>query len=178
MGRGLLTTTFAGEVVLPSPSTPGEGRVRADRPPASNAASSANEDTDGPPASRAGPKWPSPASGTTLAWHLAKSGQRAAVIERKLIGGSPPNTNCLPGQHEICRGRCRPPDEIAPRKIDLRRALCFAESFKVAEEGFEPPTRGLWIRCSNRLSYSAAIAQKQGEQKVSWGLKRFASGTA
>ena len=25
----------------------------------------------------------------------------------------------------------------------------------VAEEGLEPPTRGLWFRCSNQLSYSA-----------------------
>jgi pyruvate/2-oxoglutarate dehydrogenase complex dihydrolipoamide dehydrogenase (E3) component len=36
-----------------------------------------------------------------LAWHLAKSGQRAAVGERKLIGGSCPNTNCLPSKNEI-----------------------------------------------------------------------------
>ena len=27
--------------------------------------------------------------------------------------------------------------------------------FLVAEEGLEPPTRGLWFRCSNHLSYSA-----------------------
>ena len=27
--------------------------------------------------------------------------------------------------------------------------------FMVAEEGLEPPTRGLWFRCSNHLSYSA-----------------------
>ena len=26
----------------------------------------------------------------------------------------------------------------------------------VAEEGLEPPTRGLWFRCSNQLSYSAS----------------------
>jgi pyruvate/2-oxoglutarate dehydrogenase complex dihydrolipoamide dehydrogenase (E3) component len=33
--------------------------------------------------------------GKYLAWHMAKSGQYTAVIERKLIGGSCPNTNCL-----------------------------------------------------------------------------------
>ena len=39
--------------------------------------------------------------GKYLAWHIARSGQRAAVIERKLIGGSCPNTNCLPSKNEI-----------------------------------------------------------------------------
>src|SRR5271157_5637415 len=39
--------------------------------------------------------------GKYLAWHLAKSGRRTAVVERKLIGGSCPNTNCLPSKNEI-----------------------------------------------------------------------------
>ncbi len=41
------------------------------------------------------------AGGKLLAWHMAKSGQRTAVVERKLIGGSCPNTNCLPSKNEI-----------------------------------------------------------------------------
>src|SRR3984893_9394197 len=36
-----------------------------------------------------------------LAWHMAKSGRRTAVVERNLIGGSCPNTNCLPSKNEI-----------------------------------------------------------------------------
>ncbi len=39
--------------------------------------------------------------GKYLAWHMAKLGQRTAVVERKLIGGSCPNTNCLPSKNEI-----------------------------------------------------------------------------
>jgi pyruvate/2-oxoglutarate dehydrogenase complex dihydrolipoamide dehydrogenase (E3) component len=39
--------------------------------------------------------------GKFLAWHLAKSGRRAAVVERKWIGGSCPNINCLPSKNEI-----------------------------------------------------------------------------
>jgi pyruvate/2-oxoglutarate dehydrogenase complex dihydrolipoamide dehydrogenase (E3) component len=39
--------------------------------------------------------------GKYLSWHLAKSGHRSAVVERKLIGGSCPNTNCLPSKNEI-----------------------------------------------------------------------------
>ena len=39
--------------------------------------------------------------GKFLARHMAKSGHRTAVVERKLIGGSCPNTNCLPSKNEI-----------------------------------------------------------------------------
>src|SRR6516165_2782257 len=41
------------------------------------------------------------AGGKLLAWQTAKSGRRTAVVERKLIGGSCPNTNCLPSKNEI-----------------------------------------------------------------------------
>jgi pyruvate/2-oxoglutarate dehydrogenase complex dihydrolipoamide dehydrogenase (E3) component len=40
-------------------------------------------------------------AGKFLAWHLARSGQRAAVVERKWVGGSCPNINCLPSKNEI-----------------------------------------------------------------------------
>ena len=40
-------------------------------------------------------------AGKYLAWHLAGAGQRVAVVERRLIGGSCPNTNCLPSKNEI-----------------------------------------------------------------------------
>ena len=39
--------------------------------------------------------------GKYLAWHLAQSGQRTAVVERRWIGGSCPNVNCLPSKNEI-----------------------------------------------------------------------------
>ena len=39
--------------------------------------------------------------GKFLAWDMAKSGHRTALVERKLIGGSCPNTNCLPSKNEI-----------------------------------------------------------------------------
>ncbi len=41
------------------------------------------------------------AGGKLLAWHLARSGRRVAVIERRYIGGSCPNINCLPSKNEI-----------------------------------------------------------------------------
>src|SRR5215471_3750044 len=41
------------------------------------------------------------AGGKLLAWHLASSGRRVAVVERRYVGGSCPNTNCLPSKNEI-----------------------------------------------------------------------------
>ena len=40
-------------------------------------------------------------SGKYLAWTLASQGQRTAVVERKLIGGSCPNIACLPSKNEM-----------------------------------------------------------------------------
>ena len=39
--------------------------------------------------------------GKYLAWHLGKSGQRTVVVERRWVGGSCPNVNCLPSKNEI-----------------------------------------------------------------------------
>jgi pyruvate/2-oxoglutarate dehydrogenase complex dihydrolipoamide dehydrogenase (E3) component len=39
--------------------------------------------------------------GKYLAWHLARSGRGVAVVERRWIGGSCPNVNCLPSKNEI-----------------------------------------------------------------------------
>jgi pyruvate/2-oxoglutarate dehydrogenase complex dihydrolipoamide dehydrogenase (E3) component len=43
--------------------------------------------------------------GKYLAWHLARSGRRVAVVERRWIGGSCPNVNCLPSKNEIWSAR-------------------------------------------------------------------------
>jgi pyruvate/2-oxoglutarate dehydrogenase complex dihydrolipoamide dehydrogenase (E3) component len=39
--------------------------------------------------------------GKYLAWHLAQSGQQTIVVERRWVGGSCPNVNCLPSKNEI-----------------------------------------------------------------------------
>jgi len=41
------------------------------------------------------------AGGKLLASHMAKAGRRTAVVERKWIGGSCPNINCLPSKNEV-----------------------------------------------------------------------------
>lgn len=39
--------------------------------------------------------------GKYLAWHLSQAGEKVAVLERRWIGGSCPNVNCLPSKNEI-----------------------------------------------------------------------------
>src|SRR5438876_2611937 len=41
------------------------------------------------------------AGGKLLAWHMAQSGRRTVVVERRYIGGSCPNINCLPSKNEV-----------------------------------------------------------------------------
>src|SRR3977135_1958349 len=39
--------------------------------------------------------------GKLLAWHMARSGRKTAVVERRWIGGSCPNIACMPSKNEI-----------------------------------------------------------------------------
>jgi pyruvate/2-oxoglutarate dehydrogenase complex dihydrolipoamide dehydrogenase (E3) component len=41
------------------------------------------------------------AGGKLLAWHMAGAGKRTAVVERRWIGGSCPNVNCMPSKNEL-----------------------------------------------------------------------------
>jgi pyruvate/2-oxoglutarate dehydrogenase complex dihydrolipoamide dehydrogenase (E3) component len=41
------------------------------------------------------------AGGNLLAFHMGRAGRRTAVVERRWIGGSCPNVNCLPSKNEI-----------------------------------------------------------------------------
>jgi hypothetical protein len=43
--------------------------------------------------------------GKRLAWHLARSGQRVAVVERRWVGGCCPAVACLPSKNEIWSAR-------------------------------------------------------------------------
>jgi pyruvate/2-oxoglutarate dehydrogenase complex dihydrolipoamide dehydrogenase (E3) component len=43
--------------------------------------------------------------GKLLAWHMAQSGRRTAVVERRWVGGSCPNIACMPSKNEIWGAR-------------------------------------------------------------------------
>lgn len=69
--------------------------------------------------------------GKYLAWHMARGGHRTAVVERKLIGGSCPNTNCLPSKNEVWSAKVADLVRHADRfgsvtqsvTVDMRRVL-------------------------------------------------------
>jgi pyruvate/2-oxoglutarate dehydrogenase complex dihydrolipoamide dehydrogenase (E3) component len=44
-------------------------------------------------------------AGKLMAWHMAQSGLRTAVVERRWIGGSCPNVACMPSKNEISSAR-------------------------------------------------------------------------
>src|SRR5215472_15663345 len=39
--------------------------------------------------------------GKLIAWHMAQSGRRTSVVERRWVGGSCPNIACMPSKNEI-----------------------------------------------------------------------------
>src|ERR1700720_538979 len=43
--------------------------------------------------------------GKLIAWHLAQSGHRTAVVERRWIGGACPNIACMPSKNEIANAK-------------------------------------------------------------------------
>jgi pyruvate/2-oxoglutarate dehydrogenase complex dihydrolipoamide dehydrogenase (E3) component len=43
--------------------------------------------------------------GKLLAWHLARSGKRVAVVERRWVGGSCPAVACMPSKNEVWSAR-------------------------------------------------------------------------
>ncbi|MBB4566949.1 dihydrolipoyl dehydrogenase family protein [Rhizobium leucaenae] len=67
--------------------------------------------------------------GKLLAWHLARSGQKVAVVERRWVGGSCPAVACLPSKNEIWSARVAHVVQNAaqfgtiagPVKIDMAR---------------------------------------------------------
>jgi pyruvate/2-oxoglutarate dehydrogenase complex dihydrolipoamide dehydrogenase (E3) component len=69
--------------------------------------------------------------GKYLAWQLGRSGRRTALVERKLVGGSCPNTNCLPTKNEIWSAKvadlARHADQFGSMtgsiRIDMARVL-------------------------------------------------------
>jgi pyruvate/2-oxoglutarate dehydrogenase complex dihydrolipoamide dehydrogenase (E3) component len=43
--------------------------------------------------------------GKLIAWYMAQSGRRTAVVERRWVGGSYPNIACMPSKNEIASAK-------------------------------------------------------------------------
>jgi pyruvate/2-oxoglutarate dehydrogenase complex dihydrolipoamide dehydrogenase (E3) component len=59
--------------------------------------------------------------GKLLAWHMAQSGPRTAVVERRSVGGSWPNIACMPSKNEIWSARVA---HLARHAADFGTATC------------------------------------------------------
>src|SRR2546422_3709534 len=78
------------------------------------------------------------AGGKVLAWDMAGAGHRTAVVERRWIGGSCRNINCLPSKNEISSAKVADLVHQAadfglvtgPYKTDMRRVLEGRSNFK------------------------------------------------
>jgi pyruvate/2-oxoglutarate dehydrogenase complex dihydrolipoamide dehydrogenase (E3) component len=53
--------------------------------------------------------------GKLLAWHMARSGRRTAVVERRYVGGSCPNIACMPSKNVVWGARVAHLVERRPR---------------------------------------------------------------
>lgn len=88
--------------------------------------------------------------GMYLAWHLAQSGKRTAVVERRWIGGSCPNINCLPTKNEISSAKV----------VDLAR---HAETFGLNTGVLSVDMDGVRRRKRDMVDYMIDGTRKQYE---------------
>jgi pyruvate/2-oxoglutarate dehydrogenase complex dihydrolipoamide dehydrogenase (E3) component len=102
-------------------------------------------------------------AGKYLAWTLASQGQRAAVIERRYLGGSCPNIACLPSKNVI---------HSAKVALYFRRS----EEFGIAKERWKIDMAA--VRDRKRKMVDGLMEMHRGKFKASgaeivWGNGRF-----
>ncbi len=90
-------------------------------------------------------------AGKYLAWHLASTGQRVAVIERRYVGGSCPNIACLPSKNVV---------HSAKVASYLRRG----EEFGIHLHGWEIDMAG--VRARKRLMVDGLIQAQLGRYQA------------
>src|SRR3954453_21971533 len=91
-------------------------------------------------------------AGKYLGWTLASAGQRAAVIERKYLGGSCPNIACLPSKNVI---------HSAKVASYFRRS----EEFGITKEGWKIDLAA--VRDRKRQMVDGLIEMHRGKFKAS-----------
>jgi pyruvate/2-oxoglutarate dehydrogenase complex dihydrolipoamide dehydrogenase (E3) component len=82
--------------------------------------------------------------GKLLAWHLARSGQQVAVIERRWVGGSCPAVACLPSKNELwsahvahlTRNAAHFGTRTGPVSTDMTRVLARKQEMVARENAF------------------------------------------
>jgi len=91
-------------------------------------------------------------AGKYIAWHLAGSGKRTAVIERKYVGGSCPNIACLPSKNII-------------RSAKVASFFRRSEEFGITKSDWKVDMSG--VRARKRRMVDADIKIHLGKYKAS-----------
>jgi pyruvate/2-oxoglutarate dehydrogenase complex dihydrolipoamide dehydrogenase (E3) component len=100
--------------------------------------------------------------GKLLAWHLARSGRRTAVVERRWIGGSCPNIACLPSKNEIWSARIAHQARHAAQFGTMITGPVTTDMAKVRQRKREMVDREIALHLQNYKSSGAELIMGSG----------------
>ena len=100
--------------------------------------------------------------GKLLAWHLARSGRRTAVVERRWIGGSCPNIACLPSKNEIWSARVAYQTRHAARFGTIITGSVTTDMAKVRQRKREMVEREIALHLQNYKASGAELIMGSG----------------
>ena len=102
------------------------------------------------------------AGGKLLAWHLAKSGQRTAVVERRWIGGSCPNIACLPSKNEVWSARIAHQTRNAAQFGTVISGAITVDISKVRQRKRDMVSREIELHLHNYMASGAELIMGSG----------------
>ncbi len=100
--------------------------------------------------------------GKLLAWHMARSGRRTAVVERRWIGGSCPNIACLPSKNEIWSARVAHLAQHAARFGTMIAGPVTTDMAKVRERKRDMVDREIALHLQNYKTSGAELIMGAG----------------
>src|SRR5215471_14646407 len=100
--------------------------------------------------------------GKLLAWHLAQSGRRTAVVESRWIGGSCPNIACLPSKNETWSARIAHQAHHAARFGTLITGPVTTDMAKVRQRKRDMVNREIELHLHNYKTSGAELIMGSG----------------
>ncbi len=122
-------------------------------------------------------------AGKWVAWEMAAAGHRTAAIERRYIGGSCPNINCLPSKNEIASAKVADVvrhasafgTEVTGVHIDMPHVLARKRKLVEAEVAFHRQ-KYRETGCELIMGDARFVAPKTVEIKLNGGGTRLLTG--
>src|ERR1700758_2394241 len=102
------------------------------------------------------------AGGKLLAWHLAQSGRRTAVVERRWIGGSCPNNALLPSKNETWGARSAHEDRHAAQFGTVITGAVATDMAKVRQRKRNMVEREIELHLHNYRTSGAELIMGSG----------------